>query len=101
MRRGYYGLSGLVRNELGSDPLGGAGALYVFGSTGWSGRALCVRIHWVERSMCSDPLNGSVYEFFSKSRDRAYIISDSDIQSDDGVRPCQISRLFEWLVEQE
>jgi hypothetical protein len=57
MRRGYYGLSGLVRNELGSDPLGGAGALYVFGSTEWSG--LCVRIHWVERSMCSDPLGGA------------------------------------------
>ena len=39
-RRGYYVLIGLVRNELGSDPLGGA--VYVFGSTEWSGRGLCV-----------------------------------------------------------
>ena len=28
MRKGYYGLSGLVRNELGSDPM--SGDVYVF-----------------------------------------------------------------------
>jgi hypothetical protein len=36
MRKGYYGLSGLVRNELGSDPL--SGAVYVFFS-----KQICAR----------------------------------------------------------
>ncbi|HMU03245.1 MAG TPA: IS66 family insertion sequence element accessory protein TnpB [Saprospiraceae bacterium] len=31
MRKGYYGLSGLVRNELGSDPM--SGDVYVFFNT--------------------------------------------------------------------
>jgi hypothetical protein len=66
-RRGYYVLIGLVRNELGSDPLGGA--VYVFGSTEWSGRG-------------HTEMGGTIRTEISKSRDRAGIIPGGALQSD-------------------
>ena len=63
MRKGYYGLSGLVRNELGSDPL--SGAVYVFFSKSrqtvkllmWEGDGFVVYAKRLERGC---------YESFSK-----------------------------------
>jgi transposase len=63
MRKGYYGLSGLVRNELGSDPL--SGSVYVFFSKSrqtvkllmWEGDGFVVYAKRLERGC---------YEVFNK-----------------------------------